>query len=145
MQRALGLGTCPLGRLDIVAVGLVDGNTTSAISITPRLIPCNSSPAPASRDEQEKVNQFAYSGLRLADTDRLDKDVPVACSFAQQDCFTRILRHTAMRAARRRRTNKGAVAGRKKCHTGFVAEDAASAELAAGIYRKHRNLLVRVP
>jgi len=85
VQGVLGLNARALGGNEVVAVGLVM-TAISASSMTPRFMPCSSSPAPASRMSRKKSTM---SGRRsgLAHADGFDEDVAITRGLAEQHGF----------------------------------------------------------
>ena len=125
---------------DVVAVGLVDGHQVGHFHHA-ALDALQFVAGAGQRDQQKEIHHVVDGGFRLADSDGLHKDVPVAGRFAQQHRFARVLRHAAKDAARWRRPDEGHVARRKRGHARLVAQDASAGALAAGIDREHRDLL----
>ena len=112
----------------------------SAISMMPRLIPCNSSPGSCDLEQQEQVDHRMDGRFGLADADRLDEDHVEPGRFAQDD------RSRAFCAPRRRAilpTGEGRMKTDGLCtkllHAGLVAEDRAAAAFRTGVDRQHRR------
>ena len=140
MQCICGFGARSFSGKHVVTVGLVDyddiGHLHYAALDALQLISCSSE-----RDEHQEVNHAVDGNFRLANSHRFDKDVSVSSGLTQQDRIAGALRYTSMSTARWRGADKGHVAGGKKSHARLIAEDTPSAELAAGVDGKYRNLL----
>ena len=83
---------------------------------------------PCQYDEHEEIDHGANRGLRLADTDGLDKDNVTAGSFAEEHSLTGFSRDTAQSAFGWRWSNEAVRFTRQVLHTCLITKDRAAGD-----------------
>jgi hypothetical protein len=92
--------------------------------------------------KQKEIYHIAHGHFRLAHANSFHEDVSIASSFAQENCFSRVLGYASLRTTGRRGANECLVACSEELHPSFVAKDASATNPAGRIHCKHRDVLV---
>ena len=122
VQGAFELGPGPLGRREVVAVGLVDGDEVGELEDA-AFDPLELVAGAGELEDEEEVDHVGHGDLGLTDPDGLDENHVEAGGLADDDRLAGLARHAAERAARRRGPDEGVGASRQLLHSGLVAED----------------------
>ena len=140
MQGILSFGSSLLRGMQVRPVGLVDHDDIRqfhhASLDSLQFIPCS-----CQQNKKEEINHLVNRGFGLSHSNRLDKDVPVACRLTEKHRFPSVLRDAAERTSRWTRPDKCEIARSERGHAGFVTQNASARNLAAWINRQYGNLL----
>ena len=91
--------------------------------------------SPGLHQQGNQVDHLAYGKLCLANPHGLDQDDVEAGRLAQRDRFPHAAGNASVQAARRARTDVGAVGPAQPLHPGLVTENGAPGDRARGIHR----------
>ncbi len=122
MERGAILHCRPVGALDLVAIGLVDGDDIGKLQQA-ALDALQLVAGARDGDNDKHVDHIGDCGLRLPHADRLDQDHVVARGFGERHGLPRGLGDTAKTVAGRRGTDEGTRFGGEPPHPGLVAKD----------------------
>ena len=104
-------------------------------------MPCNSSPAPASKSSRKKSTMERKRDFALPDADAFNQNNVEPGCFAKKHRLARAPGHPANVVARGRRADEGARFAAENFHARLVAQNAAAGEFAGRINGQHRHRL----
>ena len=99
---------------------------------------------PGEHQHQEKIHHIGHGHFGLSHAHRLDEEGVKAGGFTAEDGLARFAVHPPEGARGGRGANKRVGVSAEFIHSGFVPQNAAAADAAAGIYRQHRHLFARL-
>ena len=88
-------------------------------------------------DEEEEIDHRANGDFVLADADGFDENDIEACGLTEEHGFAAFAADSAKRAAGGRWADVGIRLADEVLHAGFIAENAAAGDAAAGVHGKH--------
>ena len=136
VQDALVSGAGEFGALDVVAVGFVDcqqvGDLDDALLHALELVS-----GTGDHDEQEKIDHGSNGDFVLSHADGFHEDDIITGGLAEQHGLAALAADTAERAAGGRGADVGVRLADEVLHAGFIAEDAAAGDAAAGVHGEH--------
>ena len=127
-----------LGGVDVIAVGLVDGEQVGHLDDS-AFDSLEFVTGAGDHEQEKKIDHAVNQRLRLAHAHGFNEDGVKARGLAEDHGLARATGNAAERAARGRRAYERHLAVGKPLHAGFVAEDAAAGALAAGIDGEDRD------